>query len=235
MDKSNQKLSLSLQQLLEELEDFIVLELERSGNSWISVTRFAKLFHNQHGISLEEAVKIQGYSDGLRNLVKNSGRFSIYSSPIPQQFYVALLQRIVPRSQQPKVIKVNYKINRPSKVDGLLERVRPESAEERLLCQNPPKSEHSSNTLTEIKTVNDLEIALIEIIKNLSENNPKNFVLITVLSRNFYDYYKQPIKAVVRNMCPSIKLIELLQAIPSLHVQKVNDVWQVTVEHHSVE
>ncbi|XHX76969.1 MAG: hypothetical protein RBJ76_21400 [Stenomitos frigidus ULC029] len=229
MDKSNQKLSLSLQQLLEELENFIVLELEKSGNSWISVTRLTKLFHNKYGISLEEEIKIQGCSDGLRSLLKSSGRFSIYGRPIPQQFYVALLQRIVPSFQQPPTT-VCYKSKRLLKVDGLLERGKAESAEESSRCQAPLKSEFCSSMPTEIKSVNDLKVALTEIIKHLSKNNPKKFVLITVLSRNFYDYYRQPIKPVVQSMCPGIKLIELLQTIPSLNVQKVDDVWQVAVE-----
>ncbi|MBD2037461.1 hypothetical protein H6F76_21090 [Leptolyngbya sp. FACHB-321] len=235
MDKSNQKLSSSLQQLLEELESLIVLELERSGNSWISVARLAKLFHNQYGISLEEKIKIQGYSDGLRSLLKSSRRFSIYSSPIPQQFYVALLQRIVPDFQQPPITTTYYKSERLLKIDGLLKRMKAESTEESSCCQAPLKSEHCSSMPTEIKSVNDLEIALMKIIKNLSENNPKKFVLITVLSRKFYDYYQQPIKAIVKSMCPGIKLIELLKTIPDLDVQKVNHVWQVAVKPYSVE
>ena len=235
MDKSNQELPLSLQQLLEELEGFILLELERSGNSWISVTRLAKLFYNKHGISLEESVKLQGYSVGLRSLVKSSERFSIYSSPISQQFYVALLQRIVPSFQQPPITTTCYKSKRILKIDGLLERVEAESAEESSRCQAPLKSEHCSSMLTEIKSVNDLEVALTEIIKNLSKNSPNSSVTIPVLSKNFYDYYRQPIKAVVRSMCPGMKLIKLLQTIPNLNVQKVKDAWQIAVEPYSVE
>jgi hypothetical protein len=234
MDKSNQKLSLSLRQLLEELEGFIVLELERSGNSWISVNRLTKLFHNKHGISLEEEIKIQGCSNGLRSLLKSSGRFSIYGSAIPQQFYVALLQRIVPSYQQPPTATC-YKSKRLLKVNGLLERVKAESAEENSRCQAPLKSEHCLSMPTEIKSVNDLEVALTEIIKHLSGNNPNSSVTIAVLSKNFYYYYKQPIKVVVQSTCPSAKLIELLQTIPSLDVQKVDDAWQVAVKPYSVE
>ena len=39
----------------------------------------------------------------------------------------------------------------------------------------------------------------------------------------------------MRNICPHMKLIKLLQTIPNLYVQKVDYYWQVTVEAHRQE
>lgn len=95
-------------------------------------------------------------------------------------------------------------------------------------------SEYQPILVVDIKSVTDLEIALIEIIKSLTANHPKIFVTIAVLSKRFRDYYKQPIRTVIRSMCPDLKLIELLQTIPSRPVQKVDNDWRITVEDHSV-
>ncbi|NJL85593.1 MAG: hypothetical protein HC886_05850 [Leptolyngbyaceae cyanobacterium SM1_1_3] len=51
----------SLQQLLEELENFVALESSKNDNPWVSVTKLRKLFGENYGISLEEAVKVQGW------------------------------------------------------------------------------------------------------------------------------------------------------------------------------
>ena len=65
----------------------------------------------------------------------------------------------------------------------------------------------------------------MEIIKSLTVNHPKQFATVSMLSRKFSDYYGQPIRAMVRSVCPDISLIDLLQTIPNLHVQKVNNDW----------
>jgi hypothetical protein len=95
-------------------------------------------------------------------------------------------------------------------------------------------SEYQPILVFDIKSVTDLESAFIEIIKSLTINHPKKIVTIALLSKKIHDYYKQPIRTVIRSVCPDLKLIELLQTIPSLHVQKVDNDWRITVEDHSV-
>jgi hypothetical protein len=92
--------SFSSLQLLEELEYFIVIESGKNGNPWIHVTKLTEGFYKKYGVSLEEVAKIQGYSDGLRSIFTSSGRFSIYGTQIPQEFYVALFQVVVPNFHQ---------------------------------------------------------------------------------------------------------------------------------------
>ncbi|PSB18015.1 hypothetical protein C7B65_16840 [Phormidesmis priestleyi ULC007] len=233
MDEPNQNSSsfLSLQQLLEELENFIVLESQRNGSPWIRVIRLTELFYEKYEVSPEEVAKVQGCSDGLRGFLRSSRRFSIYDTQVPQEFYVALLQAIVPDLQQSQAILIQYRIKRPWKVDGrLLTMLKAEGAEENVPCHAQKISEHQLNLVPEIESANDLEIALAEIIRSLTANNPKKFVTIAVLSKKFCDYYKQPIRVSMRSICPGIKLIELLQSVPSLHVQKVDNDWQVSVK-----
>jgi hypothetical protein len=198
----------------------------------------------------------QGYSDSLKSLIKSSGKFSIYSTPIPQEFYIALFQTVVPGYKQIHLSPNQYTIKRRRKIDryllqtflakrkikqlrkvnkSLVRTPKAKNAKEIPHYQKQKILESHPNLLAEISSENDLEVALIEIIKNLTANNPKTFVTIAVLSNKFCAYYKQPIRAVMRSICPDMRLIELLQANPSLCVQKVDDGWQVTIETHFID
>ncbi|QZZ21429.1 hypothetical protein J5X98_02870 [Leptothermofonsia sichuanensis E412] len=226
----------SLQQLIEELEKLIAREFNRSGNPWISITKLTELFYKTYEVSPEEVAKVQGYSRNLRSLFMSSGRFSIYGTQVRQEFYVALFQTVFPDFHQPQGTPIKYRIKRPWKVDGgLLRLLKAEGAEE----ISPPSTQsilrYQPALVPEIKSVNDLKIALIEIIKSLTVNHPPKKVTIGELSKNFSNYYKQPIRTVIRSVCPDMKLIELLQTIPGLHIQKLEHDGQITVEIHSVE
>jgi hypothetical protein len=203
-----------LQQLLEDLENFVTIESNRNGNPWITVSKLSELFYGKYKVSLEEMVKVQGHNDSLRSLFISSRRFSIYGTPIPQEFYVALFQAAVPGSYHSQA--------------------RAEGSEELPSRQAQRILEYRPILVPEIKSVNDLEIALMEIIKSLMVNHPKQFVTIAVLSRKFRDYYGQPIRPVMRGVCPDMKLIDLLQTILSIHVREVDSDWQITLKAHSV-
>lgn len=244
MESHQDPSSFSSLQLLEELENLIDIESARNGNPWIHVTKLTEVFYKKYGVSLEEVAKAQGYSDGLRSIFTSSGRFAIYGTQIPQEFYVAFLQAVVPNFHQSQATSIKYRIKRGWKVDGsLLRMLKAEGAEDishpqfQRISEYQPIlvpdiqsvndleiariSEYQPILFPEIKSVTDLEISLIEIIKSLTANHPKKIVTIAVLSKKFHDYYKQPIRTVIRSVYPDMKLIKLLQTIPSLHVQKV--------------
>jgi|GEM_PF-1217929 len=228
----------SLQQILDELENFIVLESSRNGNPWTKVAKLTELFYAEYGVSLEEVVRLQGYNDGLRSLFASSKRFSIYSTQIPQEFYIALFQAVMPSFHQFQKTSIKYRIRikQPWKVDGrLLGTLKAEEAEEILPHQVQRISEYQPLLVPEIESVNDLETALVEIIGSLTANHLKKFITISVLSKKFCDCYKQPVRTVIRSVCPDMKLIELLQTIPGLQIQKVNNDWQIAIESHSIE
>jgi hypothetical protein len=248
--------SLSLQLLLKELENLVAFESGRNGTPWISMARLTELFHEKHGFSPEQVALNQGYNDSLKSLIKSSGFFSIYSTQISQEFYITLFQAVVPSYKQIQISPIQYRIKRFRKVNRYLlqtflvqpkiKRVRQvnkdlvrtleaKDVQEIPHYQTQKILEHQLNLVAEIRSENDLEVALTEIIRSLTANNPKKFVTIAVLSNKFCVYYKQPIRAVMRSVCPNMRLIELLQANPSLYVQKVDDGWQVTIETHLID
>jgi hypothetical protein len=221
----------SLQQLLGELENLILLESNRSGKPWISVARLSKLFHEKRGVSLKYIVQAKGYSDSLRSLFTSSKRFSIYGTQAPQEFYIALLHVVVPSCNQNQTKPIQYRIKRPWKVDGnLLRTLKAEGAKEIPSRWSQKIPQYQPILVVEIKSVDDLETVLVEVIKNLTIHLPKRFVTVATLSQKFHDYYKQPIRSVVRSVCPTMKLIDLLQVMPKLHLQKVDNDWQITLK-----
>lgn len=226
----------SLQQLIEELENLMVLESSKNGTPWISITKLTELFYEKYEVSPEEVAKVQGYSDGLKSLFTSSRRFSIYATQIPQEFYVALLTAVVSGYNQNQTRPIQYRIKRPRKVDeNLIRMLKNEGVEEIQSRQSQRISEYQPILLPEIKSVNDLEIVLMEIIKSLTMNYPKQFATVVTLSKKFRDHYGQPIRTVVRSVCPDIRIIDLLQTIPNLHVRKVDNNWQITLKIDSLE
>ncbi|HEY9625814.1 MAG TPA: hypothetical protein V6C84_00795 [Coleofasciculaceae cyanobacterium] len=236
MDELIQALSLpsSLQQLLEELEHLTALEAQQNGNPWLSIDRVAELFHAKYGMSPEQLAIAQGYGRDLRILLKESGRFSIYGTPLPHEFYVALIQAVVfdyPQAQtSPKSDKAKQawkaSSRSPRKAKG-------KDAEERVHCQTQSPSRQQDCLVPEISSVNDLELALIEIIRSLTATHPNEVIALTLLSYKFSDRHHQPIRAVMRRVCPDMRLAELLQTVPGLEVQRVNDDWQVNLVHQN--
>lgn len=221
----------SLQQLIEELEHLIVLESSRNGNPWIHMARLAELFYEKYRLSPEKMAEFQGYNGGLRSLLASAKRFSIYGTQRPQEFYVALLTNIVPSHSQNQTGAIQYSIKKPWKVnETLIRMLKSEGAEEISPRHSQRILEYKPLLIPDIKSVEELEIVLIEIIKSLTINHPKQFATVATLSSKFRDYYGQPIRPVVRSVCPDIRLIDLLQTIPNLHVEKVDNDWQITLK-----
>ncbi|HEY9644895.1 MAG TPA: hypothetical protein V6C88_00925, partial [Chroococcidiopsis sp.] len=221
-------------QLLEELENLIVIESTRNNDLWIRAATLSELFFEKYGVSLEAAAKCHGYSDSLRHLFSRSRRFSIYGTQKPQDFYIALIQSVVPgyeQSQARSIHSSNYRIKRPWRIDENLQRtLKTGSAKEILPRQAQRVLRYQPILVSEIKSVDDLEMALMEIIKGLTANYPNRPVTIAILSQAFHHHYRQPIRAMMRSLELGIKLIDLVQSIPKLHVQEVNNDWQITMQ-----
>ena len=238
MDELLQALSLpsSLQQLLEELEHLTALEAQQNGNPWLSVDRVTELFNAKYGIPPEQLAIAQGYGRDLRSLLKESGRFAIYGTPLPHEFYVALIQAVVPDYPQAQTSPKSDQAKQAWKANSRSpRRAKGKDAEERVHCQTQSPSRQQDRLVSEISSVNDLERALIEIIQSLTATHPNKVIALTLLSYKFSDRHQQPIRAVMRRVCPDMRLAELLQTVPGLEVQRVDDDWQVSLVHSKSE
>jgi len=186
----------SLQKLLEELATLITDVSHCQNNAWVKNTELDALFRAKHGVSIATALQAQVSGSDLRNVLGGLPRFRIYPTSNPQEFYIRLVDEF--RSSGVANPKVR---------------------------QSTKRLEYQPIRVPEMRSIEDLEFALIEIVMSLTSFG--EFTSIEQLSEKFRAYYEQPIEPVMRCVCPGWQLIELLQTIPTLHVQQIDDHWQI--------
>jgi len=228
----------SLPQLLKELATLIADVSNLQNNAWVKNTELDNRFRVKHGISIATALQAQVSGSDLRKLLCRSPRFRIYPTSDPQEFHIALRDETVPGGAFKPPKNIRYRIKRPWKVDGRLTRMlKAEGAQEiptrwsrpsRRERPKPPKEQ--PKLVPEINSVADLELALIGITKILV--TPENAVEVATLCNKFCEYYG-PIKSVMRQVYPDIKLINYLQTIAALDVREINGKWQITIKNES--
>jgi hypothetical protein len=217
-----------LQQLIQELEDLLEEETESSDHPWITRTLLEQLFDRKYGSALENILQDYGYLD-LKTLLRTSNIFAIYETPIPHKFYIALLRKTVPGYRQSSSSNQSmfYTVKRPWKVErSTIKDLQNQGYSEK--CAKVSPKIHSSKPISKkfnpankkIKSQDDFKFCLVEIVKYLLSNNPENYVKIDELNKIFYSNYGQYLREVRRNIFPDIKLVDILQTIPEIKLEK---------------
>ncbi|VXD16335.1 hypothetical protein [Planktothrix paucivesiculata] len=226
-----------LQQLIQELEDLVQEETEGSNNPWITRSRLDQLFHQKYGSTLENLLHTHGYYD-LKVLLRKTNIFAIYETPIPHKFYIALLRKTVPgyRQSSSSNQSIFYTVKRPWKVErSTIKDLQNQGYSEKCakvslkIQSSKPISKKFNSTNKKIQSQDDFKFSLVEIVKYLLSNSPENYVKIDELNKIFYSNYGQYLREVRRNIFPDIKLIDILQTIPELKLEKIEDTWQITL------
>ncbi|VXD12853.1 hypothetical protein PL8927_210016 [Planktothrix serta PCC 8927] len=213
-----------LQQLIQKLEDLVEEETESSDHPWITRTLLEQLFHQEYGSTLENILQDYGYLD-LKTFLRTSNIFAIYETPIPHKFYIALLRKTVPGYRQSSSSNQSmfYTVKRPWKVDRCLIK---DLQNEGYLPTDTSKQKNisdRSNYPDQIISKDDFKRALIEIVK------AKRFVDFDELNREFYKIYNQSIRGFRLKLFPDLKLIDILQTIPELKLEKIQNTLQITL------
>lgn len=243
MEESSNSYSIfpSWQWILTKLEELLDAESTIQGSPWVSNLRINELFQKKYNFLPEDVAKANGLS--FKSAIVHSQRFSIYNTQNWNEFYMARFDTILPKFSRDRPLhKLKYQIKRSWKVDGsFIKMLRSEGYEEssndhkdstsEIKSESQKKLQYESEIklILEIKTVQNLELYLIKIVAILTDFNSRKTVNISDISQSFYKYYGQPIRPVIRTVCPDMKLIELLQVIPSLQVQQIEDSWQITL------
>lgn len=209
----------SLPRIFDQLEAILAMEYQSSNTPWIPIARLKEMACQRHGIRLDLVAQNYGFDSNLKGLLKSSRRFAIYGTPVPQEFYVARLKDTVPNHSPGLGKSVQYRIKRPWKVDrGLINMLETEGAKR---ISPKPYSGRLSDRLTlppKLSSIDDLEIALTAILKDLTINSPQGTTTIAALSQKFYNHYRQPIRTVLRSLCPGRTLTDLLEMMPHCQV-----------------
>lgn len=219
---------LSLSQLFNQLDIILAEQYQVSNTPWTHITRLKEILHERYGIILDFDIQNHGLSNDLKSLLKSSQRFAIYSTAISQEFYVARLRDTVPNHHQNHGKPIQYRIKRPWKVDQRLINMLENEGATRLSPRSSPntlthRSAHPLTLPSRLVSIDDLELALTEILKHLTHNHPEKATTIAALSKIFYDHYRQPIRTAVRSLCPDMTLMDVLETMPNLEVLEDDD------------
>jgi len=63
-----------------------------------------------------------------------------------------------------------------------------------------------------------------------SGGTPHNRFSSLIVTTDLGLLYGHPIRILVRTLCPDMSLVDLLQTIPSLHLQKVDNQWRIALK-----
>lgn len=200
-----------LKNLRQELETCMELETSESSSSWICTSRLTELFIERHGVSPEEVLRAQNYKGSLRDFLKGARRFAIYGTSSPQRFYVKPLQE---RESVPQGVPTSTICGTSCRGQQSLP---------------VPVLKSKADFSSRIRSIDELESALIELIRNSIASGPNHSVTLSALSKDFSTFYGQPIRPLLREVCPGWKLIDLLQASPRLCISEMNGCWQITL------
>lgn len=217
----------SLPFLFNRLEKILATEYRHHHTPWMQVNQLKEIALQQYGFELDRLACHYGYQDDLKRLLISSHRFAIYSTPVPQQFYVALLQNTVSNYSPNPGRPLPYKVKRPWKLDRrLIDLVKAEGVEEKKTSRLQPStgpSTYEPRILTSITSSHDLQAALIEIIKGLTCYDSRRATTIGMLTKRFYICYKQPLRMVVRTVCSDMMLIDVLKLMPEIEIEEDDD------------
>jgi hypothetical protein len=215
---------LSLPLLFNQLEAILAEEYQGHHTPWIHIARLKEMVYQRHGISLDVAIQNQGSENSLKSALKRSQCFAIYSTPIAQDFYVARLQDTVPNYSQNNGKPIQYRVKRPWKVDRrLITMLENEDAKRMSFRPSPCRSDYPSTLPSKLLSIDDLELALTEILKRLTFDHPENMTTVSALIKAFYNHYRQPIRTTVRSLCSGMVLIDVLEVMPNFDVWEEED------------
>jgi hypothetical protein len=197
----------SVRDFLTAVEKIVVSESARTGNRWLSLYGLNIRFAERYGISASAMAQQLSPTASLYNLLATSGQFSLYRTANPDEFHIAPVLPI--RKAKPLLKQGNKSTKRPQP-----ERKEPNFGPE---------------TIPTINSVDDFEAVLVAIIRSLTTNPDSEKVPLATVCHGFLRLYNQPVRAIRRKVAPDMTLIELLQTIPGLQVQKDEGNWQIAL------
>jgi hypothetical protein len=197
----------SVRDFLTAVEEIVASESARTGNRWLPVYRLNIRFAERYGLSASAMAQQQSLTSSFYDLLATSGQFSLYRTPNPEEFYIAIL--IQTRKDKPRLKgKVSSKKRNPSK-------------------RKEPKV--SFETIPDINSIDDFKAILVEIVRSLTTKTDSQSVPLATVCHVFFGLYKQPIRTIRCTVAPDMQLVDLLQTIPDLQIQKNEGGWQIAL------
>lgn len=186
-----------LEQLINQLQEVIQIEQERTSNQWVKISRISALFKEKYNLPLSQAVTTHFPESKVRDFfVNHPNLFAVHKPSETSQSYVTLFG-----------INPTSKRNTPSN---------PEVKQE----VSPPK-------VAEINCLEDLEAAIINIVDSLTAPSANSYIFLSNVGSEFQKQYGKSITQIIKDFNLSGKFPSFLQSCSSLKVRKIEKGWQV--------
>jgi hypothetical protein len=189
-----------IEQLVIQLKQLIKTEQERTSSQWIKLSTISALFRENYGLPLNQVVANHLLGSKTRDIfLKYPTEFVVHKPSDTSQAYVTLFE--VKLSPNPPILNKEILNN----------------------------SITVPSSLTDINSLEDLEIALVKIVGDLTDNSPKNSVFLSNVGSEFHRQYGKQITQIIKEFNLSRKFPKFLQSCTSLQLKKAEKGWQVSL------
>lgn len=190
-----------IEKLILNLKTIIKIEQERTSAQWVKLSRISVLFKENYGSPLNQVVATHLLGTKTRDIfIKYPTEFVVHQPSENSQAYVTLFD--VKQSPKPPIINKD----------------------------SSPNSMAVSASLESINSLEDLETAIVQIVKELTKNSPANSVFLSNVGSEFHRQYGKQITQIIKEFNLSRKFPKFLQSCTSLQIQKVDKGWQVSLK-----
>ncbi|XZN95594.1 MAG: NYN domain-containing protein [Microcoleus sp.] len=190
-----------IEKLILNLKTIIKIEQERTSAQWVKLSRISVLFKENYGSPLNQVVATHLLGTKTRDIfIKYPTEFVVHQPSENSQAYVTLFE--VKQSPKPPIINKD----------------------------SSPNSMAVSASLESINSLEDLETAIVQIVKELTKNSPANSVFLSNVGSEFHRQYGKQITQIIKEFNLSRKFPKFLQSCTSLQIQKVDKGWQVSLK-----
>lgn len=191
-----------VEELLQQLQQLIQAEQKRCDRYWIKLARISSIYRNQYKLTLTQVISEHFVDFKVQDIfIKNPHIFAVHKTSEKSHLYVTLF----------------------NEVSGIYTH-----------SSFPQPGNNLSTNLTapeKISSAQDLEDALVTLIKELTKNSPDSLVSLSILASKFSNKYGIAINKLLREFNNSKKFPKFLESCPSLDLQETSQGWQVGLLH----
>jgi len=208
----------ALENCIKALQEIVWDEQKKQTRPWIQLSIVSMRFHKRTGFSLTSIVNHYMPGKRARDLfIDNPKLFSVHKPSDEAELYISLFSPL--EIKQPKQEKNKDSLSSQSKEK-----------------QSPPKANKAelqkpqTDAAVPFKKVEQLEAAIVSIIKSMETDEPSGFVTIAKLGGLFRQQYQVPITQAIKQLKIGKKYPAFLQSCQCLDAKKQGNDWVVKVK-----
>ena len=188
----------TLEEFVSHLKELIKAEQERTENQWVKLSRISTLYKENYNLALSQVVDTHLPGTKVRDVFLDYPTdFAIHKTSDNSQTYLTLFD-------------IN-EITKPSSVNNITlnkDIVMPQS-------------------LSDINSIEDLEMAIVNIVENLTATSTISYVFVSNVGSEFHRKYAKPITQIIKEFNLGSKFPKFLHSCSSLKLKKTAKGWQV--------